>query len=87
VGCAQAINPAAEALTGWTPAEAVGRDLLDVHQALVIREGAASRTGRVKIPVAWNGTETMVREIAGGIVNGAGNIPGVLLVMWVEGAS
>jgi PAS domain S-box-containing protein len=100
-GCVQLINPAAEALTGWTQAEAVGRDVLDVYQALdretrrpaecvvvqVIREGAASRTGLAKILVARNGTETMVRETAAPIVNGAGNILGVVVVLRVEGVS
>jgi PAS domain S-box-containing protein len=100
-GSVQLINPAAEALTGWTRSEAVGRDLLDVYQALdcetgqpaecvvvqVIREGAACRTGLAKILVARNGIETMVRETAAAIVNGSGNILGVVLVLRLEGAS
>jgi len=38
-GCVQLINPAAEALTGWTRSEAVGRDLLDVYRALDCETG------------------------------------------------
>jgi CheY-like chemotaxis protein len=80
---------------------AVGRDLLDVYQALdcetartteclavqVIREGAASRSGLAKILVARNGIETMVRETAAAIVNGAGSILGMVVVLRLEGAS
>ena len=101
VGCVQDINPAAEALTGWTRTEAVGRDLLDVYRALecdtgqpaecvvvqVIRDGAGSRTGQQRTLVARDGSTATVRETAAPIVNDAGNVLGVVLVLRIERAA
>ena len=100
-GCVQLINPAAEALTGWTRAEAVGRDLLEVYRALecdtgqpaecvvvqVIRDGAGSRTGLARRLVSRDGTQATVKETAAPIVNAAGNVLGVVLVFRIERAS
>ncbi len=98
LGSVKLINPAAEALTGWTQVEAVGRDLLDVYQVLapdsrlpaecavieVIRNGAAHRTGLPRILVARDEKETAVVETVASIVNDAGNILGVVLVFRVS---
>ena len=94
LGCVKLINPAAEALTGWTREEAEGRDLLDVFQVLecetrepaecavieVIRNGSTSRSARRRILIARNGSEAVVAETAAPIVNHASEIVGVVLV-------
>jgi PAS domain S-box-containing protein len=98
VGSVKLINPAAEALTGWTQSKAVGLDILDVYQVLepgtrmpaecavvkVVRDGAAHAAGLARILVAKDGTETPVVETVAPIVNDEGNILGVVLVFRVS---
>ena len=94
VGCVKLLNSAAEALTGWTQEDAVGRDLLEVFKVLefenrapaecavteVIRDGAQPRASMVRILVARDGTESVVEESAAPIVNDRGAMVGVVLV-------
>jgi PAS domain S-box-containing protein len=94
MGCVKLVNPAAEALIGWNQEEAIGQDLLHVFKVLecdtrqpaecavvqVIRDGAAPLTGRTRILVARDGTETTVEESAAPIVNDSGHILGVVLI-------
>jgi PAS domain S-box-containing protein len=94
VGCVKFLNPAAERLTGWTQAQAIGLDLMDVYRVLdcetrrpaecavveVIRGGAAPHPAQVRILVAKNGAEALVEETAAPIINAAGHITGVVLV-------
>jgi PAS domain S-box-containing protein len=94
MGCVKLVNPSAEALIGWKQEEAIGQDLLDVFRVLecdsrkpaectviqVIRDHAASLTGRTKILVARDGTESVVEESAAPIVNDLGHIIGVVLI-------
>jgi hypothetical protein len=93
-GCVKLINPAAEALTGWTQAEAVGQDHAQIFKVLnqatrqpedsgvvqVIRSKAAYRSDQPRILVARNGSETTGKETAAPITNVAGKIVGVVLV-------
>ena len=93
VGCVKFINPAAEALTGWSPGEAVGRDVLDVIKVLecgtrwpakcavmqVIHD-APPTDSRMRILVALDGSETIVEESATPIVNDNREIIGVAVV-------
>jgi PAS domain S-box-containing protein len=94
VGCVKLVNSAAEALTGWTQEEAIGRDLLEVFKVLecenrapaecavteVIREGGLRRTTLNRVLVARDGTESVVEESAAPIVNDRGSMVGVVLV-------
>jgi len=68
---------------------AVGRDLLDVYQALDCETARPARPLEAGWRRSWSseGIETMVRETAAAIVNGAGNILGAVAVLRVEGAS
>jgi PAS domain S-box-containing protein len=93
-GCVKLINPAAEALTGWNQAEAVGRDQSDIFKVLnvgtrqpeesavvqVIRNKTAYRSEESRIVIARDGTETTGKETAAPITNVAGKIVGVVLV-------
>jgi PAS domain S-box-containing protein len=94
MGCVKLVNPSAQALVGWKQEEAIGQDLLDVFSVLdcetrqpaecvvveVIRDGAASLSGRTRILVARDGTERTVEERAAPIVNDSGQIIGVVLI-------
>jgi PAS domain S-box-containing protein len=93
-GCVKLLNPAAEALTGWSQAEAVGQDQMHIIKVLnsgtrqaeesavaqVIRNKVAYRSEESRIVVARDGTETTGRETAAPITNVAGKIVGVVLV-------
>jgi PAS domain S-box-containing protein len=93
VGCVKFINPAAQALTGWTCQEAVGRDVLEVLRVLdhdtrwpsdavtkIIQNDISSVDSRKRILLDRNGAETIVEEIATPIVNDQREIIGVALV-------
>jgi hypothetical protein len=93
-GCVKLLNPAAEALTGWSQAEAVGQDQSQIFKVLnpgnrqaedsavvlVIRNKTAYRSEHSRIVVARDGTETTGKETAAPITNVAGKIVGVVLV-------
>ena len=93
-GCVKLINPAAETLTGWSQAEAVGQNQMHVIKVLnsdtrqpedsgvvqVIRNKTAYRSDQSRIVVARDGTETTGKETAAPITNVAGKIVGVVLV-------
>jgi PAS domain S-box-containing protein len=93
-GCVKLINPAAETLTGWSQAEAVGQDQSQIFKVLnsgtrqpedsavvqVIRSKTAYRSDQSRIVVARDGTETSGKETAAPITNVAGKIVGVVLV-------
>jgi len=94
VGCVKLLNSAAEALTGWTQADAVGRDLLEVFKVLepesrtpaecavteMIRERSQRGASLVRILVARDGAESVVEEKAAPIVNDRGAMVGIVLV-------
>jgi PAS domain S-box-containing protein len=93
-GRVKLLNPAAEALTGWKQAEAVGQDLIHIFKVLnvgnnqaaesavvyVIRNKIAYRSDQSRIVVAKDGTQTTGKETAAPILNAAGKIVGVVLV-------
>jgi PAS domain S-box-containing protein len=93
-GCVKLINPAAETLTGWSQAEAVGQDQSHIFKllnpdtrqpedsavVLVIRNKTAYRSDQSRIVVARDGTETIGLETAAPILNLAGKTVGVVLV-------
>jgi len=101
VGCVRFINPAAEALTGWTHDEAVGRDVLQVVKVLecdtrwpaecavmrVIQGDAPLSDVRMRLLMSLDGTETIVEESATPIVNDNREIIGVALVFRTRPAS
>jgi PAS domain S-box-containing protein len=95
VGSIRLINPAAEALTGWTKDQAVGRDLMEVFKVLdcdtrwpaecevarIIRgDEEHSSKSHARILVSRDGMETIVDETASPITNDHGDITGVVLV-------
>ena len=93
VGLVKLLNPAAEALTGWKQAEAVGQDQTHIFKMLnsdtrqpaesavaqVIRDKSSYRSDESRIVVARDGTETTGKETAAPILNMAGRIVGVVL--------
>jgi len=93
-GCVKLVNPAAEALTGWSQVEAMGQDQSHIFKVLnpgtrqpedsavaqVIRNKTAYRSDESRIVVARNGTETTGKETAAPITSVAGRIVGVVLV-------
>jgi PAS domain S-box-containing protein len=93
-GRVKLLNPAAEALTGWKQAEAVGQDQTHIFKVLnlathrpaesavvdVIRNKTAYRSDESRIVVARDGTETTGKETAAPILNPAGKVVGVVLV-------
>jgi PAS domain S-box-containing protein len=80
-------NPFAEALYGWSAAETVGRNILDVTPTEVSRETAGAILQRLKLGETWAG-EFWVRDKAGRpflahvtnspITDATGNLVGVL---------
>jgi two-component system, cell cycle sensor histidine kinase and response regulator CckA len=95
VGFVKLVNPAAEALIGWSQEEAMGRDIVELFQMLecgtrrptecavveAIRDVGVSRSIRARILIARDGSEKAVEETAAPIVNDSGYIVGVVLVI------
>src|SRR5579864_2135957 len=92
-GRVKLLNPAAEALTGWKQAEAMGQDMAQVFKILnrdfqpvesavayVIRNKIPYRNDQSRVVVARDGTQTTGKETAAPILNAAGKVVGVVLV-------
>ncbi len=88
------LNPIAEALTGWTQGEAVGRPMQEVFHILheytreetenpvhrVLREGIIVGLANHTVLIARNGEETPIEDSAAPIRDPEGNISGVVMV-------
>jgi PAS domain S-box-containing protein len=88
------LNPEAEALLGWTTAEAAGRPLRDVFHIVneqtrqpaenpalrVLRDGRAVGLANHTLLIARDGTERPIDDSAAPIRDGEGRIVGVVLV-------
>ncbi|MEW6300525.1 MAG: PAS domain S-box protein [Thermodesulfobacteriota bacterium] len=88
------MNPVAQALTGWTDAEAAGKDLRDVlpiyneatrHPAenpltRVLREGVVVGLANHTVLVARDGSERPIDDSAAPIKDGQGRLLGAVLV-------
>src|SRR5204863_9376776 len=88
------LNPVAEALTGWTQAEAAGHPLEDIFKivneetrrtvenpaARALREGLVVGLANHTLLIARDGTERPVDDSAAPIRNARGDVAGVVLV-------
>ncbi|WP_435017285.1 ATP-binding protein [Tundrisphaera sp. TA3] len=88
------VNPAAEALIGYAPAELIGRPIAEVFRlideetrrpveslaARVARDGRGEQIRGVAVLVARDGRETTIEDIASPIRGEQGNILGVVKV-------
>jgi PAS domain S-box-containing protein len=88
------LNPAAEALTGWTPADAAGRPLTEVFRiinertrqpaedpaAKVLRTGAVVGLANHTALISRDGRETPIDDCGAPIVDDKGDVAGVVLV-------
>jgi PAS domain S-box-containing protein len=88
------LNPIAQALTGWSPAEAFGKPLIDVYQAVdeesrksalgqvmkVLQTGVAARSSAHSVLVGRDGGERPVDHSASPLRNTRGEIIGMVLV-------
>jgi PAS domain S-box-containing protein len=93
-GRVELLNPVAEALTGWTSEEAVGRPLADVFRvvsedtrlpvedfaARVLRDGVAEDLAARSVLIARDGTERPVADGASPIRNERAETTGAVLV-------
>ncbi|HZP80733.1 MAG TPA: response regulator [Chthonomonadaceae bacterium] len=93
-GCITFMNPVAETLTGWTQAEAVGKDLQEVFIVLnettrqpveapalrVLREGAIVGLANHTILIAKDGSEYPIDDSGAPIWDEEGKLLGVVLV-------
>ncbi|MDP1605292.1 MAG: PAS domain S-box protein [Rhodocyclaceae bacterium] len=88
------INPLAEALTGWTSAEALGRSLREVFSIInettrldvecpvekALREGVVVGLANHTLLIAKDGTERPIADSAAPILDGDGRTQGAVLV-------
>jgi PAS domain S-box-containing protein len=93
-GCVSFLNPVAEELTGWQAAEAVGRPLREVFDIVneetrrpaenpvnkVLREGVLAGLANHTILVSRNGREIPIDDCAAPILDGRGELLGVVMV-------
>ncbi|HJQ71384.1 MAG TPA: PAS domain S-box protein [Blastocatellia bacterium] len=93
-GCVNFINPTAEALTGWTMAEAMNKPLGDVFKIInettrepvespvtkVLREGTVVGLANHTILVARDGREIPIADSGAPIKTPGGKVTGVILV-------
>ncbi len=93
-GKVQLVNRVAEALTGWSQEEALGRPLADIFQIIsektrercedpvhrVLREGKVVGLANGTVLVARDGTERVIADSAAPITGKDNNILGVVLV-------
>jgi PAS domain S-box-containing protein len=93
-GCVEMLNPVAEALTGWTEAEAHGRPLKEVFRiinqetreeiedpvAKVLREGLVVGLGNHAILISRDGMERPIADSGAPIKDDKDRITGVVLV-------
>ena len=93
-GHVQFLNPVAEALTGWTSAQAQGRPLQEVFHivneqtrqevespvAKALREGGVVGLANHTVLIAKDGVEHPIADSAAPILDDAGRITGVVLV-------
>ncbi|HYG63892.1 MAG TPA: PAS domain-containing protein, partial [Thermoanaerobaculia bacterium] len=88
------LNGVAEALTGWTQAEAAGRPLLEIFQILneetrqpaenpaaqALREGVVVGLANHTVLIARDGTERPIDDSAAPMLDSSGRPVGVVLV-------
>ncbi|HET6977295.1 MAG TPA: ATP-binding protein [Pyrinomonadaceae bacterium] len=88
------MNQAAESLTGWTQAEAMGRSLTDIFQILneqsrqpienpalrALAAGTVIRLANLTVLIAKDGTECPIDDSAAPIRNEQGDVVGAVLV-------
>jgi PAS domain S-box-containing protein len=93
-GNVRLLNPTAETLTGWRMAEAFGKPLAEVYQAVdeesrkpalgpvlkVLQSGVAARPGGQSVLIARDGTERPIDHSASPLRNTRGSIIGMALV-------
>jgi PAS domain S-box-containing protein len=93
-GRVRLMNPVAQALTGWTQAEAVGRPLEEVFVILneetrrpaenpvlrAVREGVVMGLANHTVLMARGGAETSIEDSAAPVKDATGNVVGVVMV-------
>ncbi|MGZ8429622.1 MAG: hybrid sensor histidine kinase/response regulator, partial [Candidatus Deferrimicrobiaceae bacterium] len=90
-GNVEVMNRHAEGMTGWSQAEAAGRQVREVFRVLDGRTGqelsdplaerqAESRAGQQNVLVARDGTRRLIDDSVAAIPGGAGGIAGAILV-------